>query len=192
VRPVGASHAKQVDVRIVAATNRNLEREVAEGRFREDLYYRLKVFPLRVPPLRERRQDIPLLAGHFLERYSAEIGKPVAGYAQGAMELLMAYDWPGNVRELENEVQRLVIQVDAGSFVMEGLLSQKIRKVESALTNAGVPKAKGSLKEVMDQVERHVVAETLREHGGNKTSAAKALGITREGLHKKLKQLGLG
>jgi Nif-specific regulatory protein len=192
VRPVGAPQAKHVDVRIVAATNRNLEREVAEGRFREDLYYRLKVFPLRVPPLRERREDIPLLAGHFLERYSGEMGKPVAGYAQGAMELLIAYDWPGNVRELENEVQRLVIQVDAGSFVTEALLSEKVRKVESALENAGVPKTRGSLKEVMDQVERHVVAETLRQHGNNKTSAAKALGITREGLHKKLKLLGIG
>ena len=192
VRPVGASLPKHVDVRVVAATNRNLEREVAEGRFREDLYYRLKVFPLRVPPLRERRADIPLLAGHFLEKYSTEIGKPVAGYAQTAMELLMAYDWPGNVRELENEVQRLVIQADPGSFLTEAWLSTKIRKVESALSDAGVPKVRGSLKEMMDQVERHVVTEALRQHGNNKTSAAKALGITREGLHKKLKLLGIG
>ncbi|HEX4340954.1 MAG TPA: sigma 54-interacting transcriptional regulator [Polyangiaceae bacterium] len=192
VRPVGASQTKHVDVRIVAATNRNLEREVAEGRFREDLYYRLKVFPLEVPPLRERRPDIPLLAGHFLERYSSELGKPVAGYAQGAMELLMAYEWPGNVRELENEVQRLVIQVVPGSFVTEALLSAKIRKAETALRDAGAPKLRGSLKDVMEQVERHVVSEALREHGNNKTSAAKALGITREGLHKKLKLLGIG
>jgi transcriptional regulator with GAF, ATPase, and Fis domain len=192
VRPLGGSHPKHVDVRVVAATNKNLEREVEAGRFREDLYYRLKVFPLRVPSLRERRPDIPLLAGHFLERYSTEIGKPVAGYTQGVMELLMAYEWPGNVRELQNEVQRLVIQVDAGSFVTEVLLSPKIRKVESMREDAGVPKMRGSLKEIMDQVERHVVAEALREHGNNKTSAAKALGITREGLHKKLKLLGMG
>jgi Nif-specific regulatory protein len=192
VRPLGGSHPKHVDVRVVAATNKHLEREVEAGRFREDLYYRLKVFPLRVPPLRERRSDIPLLAGHFLEKYSTEIGKPVAGYTQGAMELLMAHEWPGNVRELQNEVQRLVIQVDAGSFVTEGLLSPKIRKVESVREDAGVPKTRGTLKEIMDQVERHVVAEALREHGNNKTSAAKALGITREGLHKKLKLLGIG
>ncbi|HVW29196.1 MAG TPA: sigma 54-interacting transcriptional regulator, partial [Polyangiaceae bacterium] len=192
VRPVGSSHPKHVDVRVVAATNKNLEREVAEGRFREDLYYRLKVFPLNVPPLRERRSDIPLLAGHFLEKYSAEIGKPVAGYTQGTMELLMAYEWPGNVRELQNEVQRLVIQVDPGSFVTEALLSSKIRKVESVREDAGVPKMRGSLREIMDQVERHVVSEALREHGNNKTNAAKALGITREGLHKKLKLLGIG
>ncbi len=192
VRPLGGSHPKHVDVRVVAATNKNLEREVEAGRFREDLYYRLKVFPLRVPPLRERRPDIPLLAGHFLEKYSTEIGKPVAGYTQGAMELLMAHEWPGNVRELQNEVQRLVIQVDPGSFVTEALLSPKIRKVESVREDAGVPKTRGSLKEIMDQVERHVVSEALREHGNNKTSAAKALGITREGLHKKLKLLGMG
>ncbi len=95
IRPIGATHEKKVNVRIVAATNRNLEKEVAEGRFREDLYYRLKVFPIRVPPLRERREDIPLLAEHFLKRYSAELGKPAAGFSQQAMELLQAYDWPG-------------------------------------------------------------------------------------------------
>ena len=105
-------------MRIVAATNRNLEEEVRAGRFREDLYYRLKVFPLRAPPLRERREDIPLLAGAFLKRYSAEIDKNVSGFSQQAMELLVAYDWPGNVRELQNEVQRLVIQLDDGAFVV--------------------------------------------------------------------------
>jgi Nif-specific regulatory protein len=192
VRPVGANQVKHVDVRIVAATNRDLEREVAEGRFREDLYYRLKVFPLRVPPLRERREDIPLLAGHFLGKYSVEIGKPVMGYTQPAMELMMAYEWPGNVRELENEVQRLVISAEPNGFVDAELLSPKIRRAEGALSSAGVPAARGTLKEMMDQVERHLVSEALRAHGNNKTNAAKALGITREGLHKKLKQLGLG
>src|SRR6202011_6145084 len=93
IRAIGATQEKRVNVRIVAATNRNMEKEVAEGRFREDLYYRLKVFPLRVPPLRERREDIPRLAEYFLARYSAELGKPAAGYAQQAMELLQAYDW---------------------------------------------------------------------------------------------------
>jgi transcriptional regulator with GAF, ATPase, and Fis domain len=189
VRPVGATTTKHVDVRIVAATNRTIEKEVTEGRFREDLFYRLKVFPLRVPPLRERREDIPLLAGHFLGRYTAEMGKPIAGYAQTAMELMMAYDWPGNVRELENEVQRLVIQVDPNGFITDELLSSKIRKVVGAVSSAGV--TRGTLKEMMDQVERHFVAEALRAHGNNKTSAAKALGITREGLHKKLRQLGM-
>jgi len=189
IRPVGATHEKHVNVRIVAASNRNLEEEVKKGTFREDLYYRLKVFPLTVPPLRERRDDIPLLAGHFLERYTKEIGKPVAGFAQDAMELMMGYEWPGNVRELENEVQRVVIQADADGFVTSDLLSPRVRKVEGIVTRAGV--TRGTLKQMVEQVEKFFLIEALREHGNNKTSAAKALGITREGLHKKLRQLKL-
>ncbi len=189
IRPVGATHEKHVNVRIVAASNRNLEEEVKKGTFREDLYYRLKVFPLTVPPLRERREDIPLLAGHFLERYTKEIGKPVAGFAQDAMELMMGYEWPGNVRELENEVQRVVIQAEIDGFVTSDLLSPRVRKVEGVVTQAGV--TRGTLKEMVEQVEKFFLIEALREHGNNKTSAAKALGITREGLHKKLRQLKL-
>jgi Nif-specific regulatory protein len=189
IRPVGAAHERKVDVRIVAATNRNLEKEVAEGRFREDLYYRLKVFPLRVPPLRERREDVPLLAQHFLERFAKELGKPLAGFSQQAMELLQSYDWPGNVRELQNEVQRLAIQTDAGAFVTPDLLSPRVRQIEGVLER--VRPAKGTLKEMMDQIERWLLIEALREHDNNKTAAAKALGITREGLHKKLRGFGL-
>jgi transcriptional regulator with GAF, ATPase, and Fis domain len=190
IRPIGGTQAKQVNVRIVAATNRNLEAEVKAGRFREDLYYRLKVFPIRVPPLRERRDDIAPLATFFLARYTREMGKAVLGFAQETLEILSAYDFPGNVRELENEVQRLVIQADDDSFLTPELLSPRVRQIESVLLSAGA--AKGSLKEMVDQVERHILIEALREHGNNKTAAAKTLGITREGLHKKLKQLGVG
>ncbi|MEO8876414.1 MAG: sigma-54 dependent transcriptional regulator, partial [Polyangiaceae bacterium] len=189
IRPIGATAEKKVNVRIVAATNRNLEKEVAEGRFREDLYYRLKVFPIRVPPLRERREDIPLLATAFLQRFSGEIGKSAAGFAQQTMELLKSYDWPGNVRELQNEVQRLVIQVDAGAYVTPELLSPRVRQIEGVLDR--VRPTKGTLKEMMDQLERWLLIEALREHGNNKTAAAKNLGITREGLHKKLRAFGL-
>jgi transcriptional regulator with GAF, ATPase, and Fis domain len=189
IRPLGAVQEKQVNVRIVAATNRNLEKEVAEGRFREDLYYRLNVFPIRVPPLRERREDIPLLAEHFLERYRTELGKPAAGFSQQTMELLQAYDWPGNVRELENEVQRLVIQVDPGGFVTPELLSPKVRQLEGFVDR--VKPTKGTLREMMDQLERWLLIEALRAHDNNKTAAAKTLGITREGLHKKLRGHGL-
>ncbi|WP_437958900.1 sigma 54-interacting transcriptional regulator [Sorangium sp. So ce119] len=189
IRPVGATSPKHVNVRIVAATNRNLEDEVARGRFREDLYYRLKVFPIRLPPLRERRDDIPVLAGHFLERYADEIGKPCGGFSQQAMELMVAYDWPGNVRELQNEVQRIVIQLDPGSFATPELLSPRIRQVEGLVARAGTPK--GSLKEMMDAVEKYFLLEALRGHNNNKTNAAKSLGITREGLHKKLRQYGI-
>jgi len=186
IRPVGASASRNVNVRVVAATNRNLEAEVEAGRFREDLYYRLKVFPLRVPPLRERRTDIPLLVQHFVERYGVEIGKPVAGITPEAMNVLMSYDWPGNVRELSNEVQRMVIQAKPAAFVTPDLLSSRMRKGEEIAVRAGA--SKGNLRDKMLAVEKFIVFEALREHGGNKTSTAKALGITREGLHKKLRQ----
>jgi transcriptional regulator with GAF, ATPase, and Fis domain len=189
IRAIGATQEKRVNVRIVAATNRHLEKEVTEGRFREDLYYRLKVFPIRVPPLRERREDIPLLAEHFLKRYSTELAKPAAGYSQQTMELLQAYDWPGNVREVQNEVQRLVIQIDPGGFVTPDLLSPRIRQIEGVVER--VRPSKGTLKEMMDQLERWLLIEALREHDNNKTAAAKSLGITREGLHKKLRAYGL-
>ncbi|MGO9832638.1 MAG: sigma 54-interacting transcriptional regulator [Polyangiaceae bacterium] len=189
IRPIGATQEKRVNVRIVAATNRHLEKEVAAGRFREDLYYRLNVFPIRVPPLRERREDIPLLAEHMLARYVAELGKPAAGFSQQAMELLQAYDWPGNVRELQNEVQRLVIQIEGQAFITPDLLSPPIRQIEGIV--ARVKPTRGTLKEMTDQIERWLLIEALREHDNNKTAAAKTLGITREGLHKKLRGFGL-
>ena len=189
VRPVGSNTVRKVDVRIVAATNRDLEKEVAEQRFREDLFYRLKVFPLKIPPLRERREDIPVLAGHFLKKYATEFGKRVGGFSQQAMELLQQYKWPGNVRELENEVQRLVIQLDEDDFVQPEHLSPRIRQVENLLDR--IHPAKGTLKEMMEQVEKWVLMEALREHGNNKSATAKTLGITREGLHKKLKGFGI-
>ncbi|MBX3192566.1 MAG: sigma 54-interacting transcriptional regulator [Labilithrix sp.] len=189
VRPIGATAERKVNVRIVAATNRNLEKEVAEGRFREDLYYRLKVFPLRVPPLRERREDVALIAEHFLHRFATEFGKPAGGFSQQTMELLQSYDWPGNVRELQNEIQRLCIQIDAGGFVTPDMLSPRVRQVEGMIER--VRPTKGTLKEMMDQVERWLLIEALREHQNNKTAAAKNLGITREGLHKKLRSFGL-
>ena len=189
IRQVGATSAKHVNVRIVTATNRNLEDEVKAGRFREDLYYRLKVFPLRLPALRERRDDIPLLAVHFLQRYAEEIGKPCGGFTQQTMELMMGYNWPGNVRELQNEVQRLVIQLEPGAFATPELLSARIRQVEGLVMRSGT--AKGSLRDMMDAVEKFFLIEALRDHGNNKTNAARSLGITREGLHKKIRQFGL-
>jgi transcriptional regulator with GAF, ATPase, and Fis domain len=190
IRPVGATSPKHVNVRIVAATNRKLDEEVKRGRFREDLFYRLNVFPIRLPPLRERREDIPLLAAHFLQRYAEELGnKHVGGFSQQTMELMVAYDWPGNVRELQNEVQRIVIQLDPGAFATPDLLSPRIRQVEGLVERAGV--TRGNLKDMMDVVEKYLLLEALRDHGNNKTNAARTLGITREGLHKKLRQFGI-
>jgi len=176
-------------VRIVAATNRDLEVEVSEGRFREDLFYRLKVFPLRLPPLRERGEDIPLLANHFLTRYAAEFGRSLAGFSQEALELMTGYAWPGNVRELQNEVQRLVIQVDDQEFAQVHQLSPRILEAKSPV--ARVRPTKGTLKEMVVEVEKQLLKEALLEHGNNKSATAKTLGITREGLHKKLKSYGM-
>jgi transcriptional regulator with GAF, ATPase, and Fis domain len=190
VRPVGSGVTRTVDVRIVAATNRNLETEVSAGRFRQDLYYRLQVFPVRAPPLRERRDDVPLLAAHFLKRYSHELGKQVAGFAQQTLELMMSYEWPGNVRELENEVQRLVIQTDQGAYIMSEHLSPRIRNIDGLLERIKAPR--GTLKDQVEHIEKWLLIEALREHGNNKSATAKTLGITREGLHKKLKGYGIG
>jgi Nif-specific regulatory protein len=189
IRPVGATREKQVNVRIVAATNRDLQKAVAEGRFRADLFYRLEAFPICVPPLRDRREDIPLIAEHWLARYRVEIGKVAPGFSQQAMELLQAYDWPGNVRELQNEVQRLVIQMEGDEFVTPEMLSHRIRRIEGVVDR--VKPTKGTLREMLDQLERWLLIEALREHDNNKTATAKALGITREGLHKKLRGFGL-
>ena len=189
IRPVGATQSRKIDVRILCATNRALEKEVEKGTFRQDLYYRLKVFPIRMPALRERREDVLLLVEHFLRKYTSEMKKDLAGVTPEAMDQLVAYSWPGNIRELENEVQRLVIQADPGAFVTPDLLSPQIRKVEGLLGRIA-PK-KGTLKDMLEEVERWLLAEALRDHGGNKTRTADTLGITREGLHKKLAKFGM-
>jgi Nif-specific regulatory protein len=189
IRPVGATSEKSIDVRIICATNRDLEAEVQKGAFRQDLYYRLMVFPIRLPPLRDRREDIPVLADHFMRRYCTEYHRAIAGISQEALDALCSYHWPGNIRELENEVQRLVIQSENGAWIEVDHLSPQIRKVEGTI--ARIAPKKGTLKEMMDQLERWLLAEALREHGNNKTKTAQVLGITREGLHKKLAKFGM-
>jgi Nif-specific regulatory protein len=189
IRPVGATADKQVDVRILCATNRDLAAEVEKGRFRQDLYYRLMVFPVVLPPLRERREDVPALAAHFLKRYSEEYRMELPGFTQDALDAMAAYNWPGNIRELENEIQRLVIQAESGHWIEITDLAPRLRKIEGTITR--IAPQKGTLKEMMDQVERWLLTEALRDHGGNKTKTAVTLGITREGLHKKLAKFGV-
>jgi transcriptional regulator with GAF, ATPase, and Fis domain len=189
IRAVGATSEKQVDVRILCATNRDLSAEVEKGRFRQDLYYRLMVFPIKLPPLRERREDIPSLAAHFLKRYADEYRVDLPGFTQDALDALSSYNWPGNIRELENEIQRLVIQAEPGHWIEITDLSPRLRKIEGTVTRIA-PK-QGTLKEMMDQVERWLITEALRDHGNNKTKTAATLGITREGLHKKLAKFGV-
>ncbi|ACY17596.1 transcriptional regulator, NifA subfamily, Fis Family [Haliangium ochraceum DSM 14365] len=189
IRPLGSTRERQVDARIICATNRDLAAEVEKGSFRQDLYYRLVVFPIRLPPLRERREDIPPLCEHFLKRYSREFRQEVLGFSQECLDVMSTYQWPGNIRELENEVQRLVIQTDAGSWIEVSELSPRLRKVEGTL--ARIAPKKGTLKAMMEQVERWLLAEALREHDNNKTRTAQSLGITREGLHKKLSKYSM-
>jgi Nif-specific regulatory protein len=189
IRPVGATAEKQVDVRIICATNRDLAAEVEQGRFRQDLYYRLMVFPIVLPPLRERREDIPALAAFFLKRYAEEYRVELPGFTQEALDALANYAWPGNIRELENEVQRLVIQAESSHWIEITDLSPRLRKVEGTVSRIA-PK-KGTLREMVEQVERWLITEALRDHGNNKTKTAATLGITREGLHKKLAKFGL-
>jgi Nif-specific regulatory protein len=193
VWPLGASRPKQVDVRVLSATHRDLDEMVSEGSFRQDLYYRLHVYPIHLPPLRERGGDITLLAQAFLTRYAREFGRGVSGLSEEAQRALTRYSWPGNVRELQNEIQRALISRFEGDLILLEDLSPHISGVEGASPDVvrealGV---QGTLKEMMEHLERALLERALEEHNNNKTQTAKALGITREGLHKKLNRLSL-
>jgi Nif-specific regulatory protein len=181
---VGGSEPIRVNVRVISATNRNLEGRVQRGEFREDLYYRLNGFCLTVPPLRDRKEDIPLLAEAFLRRFSVSERKTIMGFTPEAMDLLCCYHWPGNVREMENEIQRVVIQVENERLISSGLLSPSINILKT-LTTPGAS-VKASLKTRTQQVEAFFIKEALKMHYGNRTRAALHLGISREGLHKKM------
>ncbi len=181
---VGGSESIRVDVRVISATNQNLEDKMRRGLFREDLYYRLNGFCLTVPPLRERRDDIPLLAEAFLHRFAEREQKAIMGFTPEAMDLLCCYHWPGNVRELENEIQRAVIRADGERLVSSDLLSGSINILKRLTSEAS--SAKAPLKARTQQVEAFFIKEALKMHYGNRTRAAKHLGISREGLHKKM------
>ena len=187
VQRVGCDETIKVDVRVIAATNRVLADEVAAGRFREDLFYRLNVIGLEVPPLRARREDIPLLASTFLERHAAANRKTIKGFTPQAMDAMLRYGWPGNVRELENAVERAVI-LSGGEYIAE-------RALPLAVQNAPVPDAEGEELALgsmsLEDVERKAIEATLRETEDNKSEAARRLGITRATLHSKLKKYGL-
>jgi len=180
-RRVGGSQLVKVDVRIIAATNRDLKKLVESGTFREDLYYRLNVIPVTVPPLRERKEDIPLLADHFLAQFRIEMRKPLEAVSAEALEILMAHDWPGNVRELRNVLER-------GAVLARGpiITSMELELVPPAPspTPSGSPEPADSLREV----ERRHIVSILRHHNWNITRSAKALGIDRVTLYNKIKR----
>ncbi|MCK6479513.1 MAG: sigma 54-interacting transcriptional regulator [Planctomycetaceae bacterium] len=187
IRPVGGKEVIPVDVRIISASNRDPLRMCREGLFREDLYYRLNVLQIVLPPLRDRREDIPLLLSHFLEKHSARVGRPVPRVERPVMALLEAYDWPGNVRELENEAQKMVALSEG--IVTTEVLSEAIRTGPSP--PPAVEEGVRNLDALVERVERDEIARALRMAGGNKTRAAGHLGISRFTLQRKLDKYGM-
>jgi Nif-specific regulatory protein len=189
VLPVGDTVARRVDVRVISATHRDLAVETAAGRFREDLYYRLNAFPIALPPLRERREDIPLLVARLLERITAKFAKPIERCSPRVLELLSAYSWPGNVRELQNEIERAVALAPAGGTIEAVDLSEHLTK--TAAPRIPLPATDLPLRRARELFEREYVGQVLAQHGGNASRAAKVLGISRVMLQKKIRQYGL-
>jgi len=178
---VGGSQEVRVDVRVIAATNLNLQQAVADGRFREDLYYRLNVIEIRIPPLRERREDIPLLASHFIDRLAPELGKDIRDISEGALKLLMDYNWPGNVRELENAVERAMVTCrnhelteDSFAFLALNGLAGKVWAAPAGMT--------------LQEMEKVLIVGTLQRTNGNIKESATILGIDRSTLYEKIKR----
>lgn len=203
IQPLGEQKPINIDVRIIAATNTDLEELVAQGRFREDLYYRLNVIRLRVPPLRERRSEIPTMVNYYINHYSAKFGRHDIQIAPPAMDLLMVGDWPGNVRQLCNEVQRVVARAENGTLITPEHLSPELRQMGvptappasvsvMGTTSTGraevVALENVTLSEALEEVERRMIADSLRKHKGNISRAARELGLTRRGLYLKLER----
>jgi two-component system response regulator HydG len=188
IQRVGGEEVLRVDVRVMAATNKDLKAEIESGRFREDLYYRLNVVTLAVPALRERREDIPLLAQHFLETFAENNRKPIKGFTPQAMDRLVRYNWPGNVRELMNAIERGVI-LCRGDYICETDFPFSVSYVTT-------PEQESTKEELLadlplEEVEKVTILKTLESAGGNKSETARRLGITRRTLHKKLKKYGV-
>jgi len=182
---VGSSESMQVDVRIIAATNRNLEKEVAEGRFRTDLFYRLNVLPIHIPPLRERRDDIPLLAEFFLHKHSRETKKQIQGFTDAAMEQLLSYSWPGNVRELENAIERAVV------FSRDEHIRPEFLTLDGGSIANGDSYSQKTLREALNIFKKHFITKALEANGWHQTKTAKALSIQRSYLSKLVRELNI-
>ena len=203
IQPLGEQRPLKVDVRIIAATNSDLEEMVAQGRFREELYYRLNVIRLRVPPLRERRSEIPTIVNYYVNHYSAKFGRSDIQITPQAIDLLMVAEWPGNVRQLCNEVQRVIARSEDGTIITPEQLSPELRHMGAPVTPPGtvtpigaggtgssvtVPLQNVTLADALAEVERRMIAEALRKHNGNISRAARELGLTRRGLYLKLER----
>jgi len=186
---VGGAKAIPVDIRVVAATNRDLKADIAAAKFREDLYYRLNVVNIHIPPLRDRREDIPLLVEYFLGQAREKLGKNVRRFSSEALDLLKGFEWPGNVRELENEVLRAVALSGGAQVIGKDVLSEKL--LEGTTAKFRKYKQLGAMPAAVQGIEMEMISEYLEKTGGNKERAAKLLGISREGLRKKMKKYGM-
>ncbi len=184
---VGGSRTIEVDVRVIAATNKDLEEEIENGNFRQDLYYRLNVLPFHVPPLRERREDIPLLVQHFLTHFCSQEGRPTKTMEQAALDAMMNYNWPGNVRELKNLVERLVIMVQNDTITRDHLPEA----ILGTTANSTVASSASTLKEAREQFEKDFIRQKLTEFEGNISRTAEAIEMERSNLHRKLKAYGI-
>ncbi len=189
IRRVGDVKAIKIDVRVIAATVKDLEKEVKAGRFREDLYYRLNVLPLHVPPLRSRKDDIPVLVEHFIKKYNARLDMKVAGVTPEAMALLMEYDWPGNVRELENTIERAIVLTDS-SHIQVANLPPAIRDFQSR-NRLELLKDEYSIKKTSRILEEELIRKALAKTRGNRTHAAKLLEISHRALLYKIAEYGI-
>jgi DNA-binding NtrC family response regulator len=191
--PVGSSHTQTVDVRVVAATNQDLEQAIAEKRFRSDLFYRLNVIPIEAPPLRVRAEDVPLLAQHFLEQARQDKGTAVDGFSHEAMNVLVRHTWPGNVRELENLVERLVVLSSGPQIETEDLPASVLPPIPTTHTvpAPSVPSSGLSFRDVVDDFETDLILQALEQTHWNKNQAAKLLGLNRTTLIEKIKKKGL-
>lgn len=187
---IGGKRAIPVDVRIVAATNRDLDTEVQKGNFRLDLLYRLNVFTIQIPPLRERKKDIPLLVDFFIRKHNQALNLSVQSITQAAMEKILTYDWPGNVRDLENAIQSAMILAPDGIIQTE-YLPLRVKGYEQVDTSAVVEAEGGSIREINAQVEKEIILEALKKHNYNRTLTAEALNISRKTLFNKMKRYGL-
>jgi two-component system response regulator HydG len=191
-RRVGEATERSIDVRVVAAANVDLKELVESGRFREDLYYRLNILPIHLPPLRDRLEDVPLLAAHFLEGHDRRGGARVEGFTAEALGALMRYDWPGNVRQLENAVERALAVVDGPRIPLEALPDEVLSRA-SGRTLAGLSELtyREAVELARDRSSREYLIALMREFGGSVTQAAERAGMERESLHRLLKRYGL-
>jgi DNA-binding NtrC family response regulator len=183
VRPLGDTNSHPINIRIISASNRDIKELIHQGRFREDLYYRLKVIDVELPPLRQRREDIPLLAQHFMNRYGEE-PKKVSGLSEDTLKIFITYSWPGNVRELENIIQRAMALCQHELILPEDLPPSMLQEADENLAEKGLRE-----KYTLDQLEKEYIRKILIEVGGNKSKAAEILGLDRKTLYRKLEEM---